>query len=99
MYILRCSDGTYYTGSARDLDSRLEKHRLGLGANYTRKRRPVELVYYEVFDSIDKAFKREKQIQGWRIDKKEALIRGDLKKLTGMAKSGPSTGSGTDCNE
>lgn len=94
-YILKCSDGSYYTGSTRDLEGRLEKHNDGRGANYTRKRRPVVLVYIEEFDQIDKAFNREKQIQGWRRDKKKALIKGDLNKLAKMSKSGPSTSSGT----
>lgn len=76
MYILRCADGTYYTGSTNDLQLRLKQHQLGLGANHTSKRLPVELVYTEEYDRIDTAFRREKQIQGWRRSKKEALIEG-----------------------
>lgn len=84
MYILICSDGSYYTGSTRDLDKRLEEHKSGLGCNHTRKFSPVELIYYEEFDRIDFAFDREKQIQGWSRKKKEALInsrKNDLKIL------------------
>lgn len=55
-YILECSDGSYYTGSTIDLDRRLIEHQNGLGANHTKKRLPVKLVYYEVFDRIDLAF-------------------------------------------
>ena len=52
MYILECSDGSYYTGSTNDLEKRLEQHQGGEGANHTRKRLPVELVYYEEFGRI-----------------------------------------------
>ncbi len=85
MYILECSDGSYYIGSTIDLDKRLKEHSDGRGANHTKKRLPVKLVYAEEYDRIDKAFYREKQIQGWRREKKEALIRGDLGKLNGLA--------------
>ena len=75
MYILECCDGSYYTGSTNDLEKRLEQHHNGEGANHTRKRLPVELVYYEEFGRIDEAFYREKQVQGWNRKKKEALIK------------------------
>src|SRR3954469_20798649 len=75
MYILKCADGSYYTGSTRDLEKRLLQHQNGEGANHTKKRLPVELVYYEEFQRIDEAFYREKQVQGWRREKKEALIK------------------------
>jgi putative endonuclease len=58
IYILECNDGSYYTGSTKDLERRLWQHQNGLGANHTAKRLPVELVYCEFFD-------REKQVQGW----------------------------------
>ena len=74
LYILLCSNGTYYTGSTTNLELRLEQHQAGQGANHTRKYLPVKLVYYEEFDRIDEAFYREKQIQGWSKEKKEALI-------------------------
>ena len=74
MYILECVDGTYYTGSTIDLERRLEQHQNGEGANYTQKRLPVKLVYFEEFGRIDDAFYREKQVQGWSRAKKEALI-------------------------
>jgi putative endonuclease len=74
MYILECADGTYYTGSTNNLEMRLQQHQNGEGANHTKKRLPVKLVYFEDFDRIDEAFYREKQVQGWRRKKKEALI-------------------------
>lgn len=75
MYILKCNDDSYYTGSTNNLELRLAQHQAGLGANHTRKRLPVELVYYEEFPRIDQAFYREKQIQRWNRKKKEALIK------------------------
>ena len=71
MYILRCYDGTYYTGSTIDLEKRIWEHSNGLGANYTRKRLPVKLIYCEEFARIEDAFCREKQVQGWSRKKKE----------------------------
>ena len=85
MYILLCSDGSYYTGSTIDLELRLDQHQAGEGANYTRKYQPVKLVYYEEFDRIDEAFYREKQIQGWSRKKKEALIENRYNELQKLA--------------
>ncbi|HOK14370.1 MAG TPA: GIY-YIG nuclease family protein [Candidatus Kapabacteria bacterium] len=86
VYILRCSDGTYYTGSTTNLERRLWQHQNGEGANYTKKRLPVKLVYYEEYQRIDQAFYREKQIQGWSKKKKEALIEGRFEDLPILAK-------------
>lgn len=76
IYILKCVDDTYYTGSTKDLERRIEQHQSGMGANYTQKRLPVILVYFEEYKWIDDAFHREKQIQNWSRKKKEALIKG-----------------------
>ena len=73
MYILLCSDGSYYTGSTIDLEQRLEQHQKGEGANHTKNRLPVQLLYYEIHSKLDAAFEREKQVQGWNRKKKEAL--------------------------
>ena len=81
VYILECSNGKYYTGSTIDLDKRLSEHHAGLGANFTRKYLPFKLVYVEIFERIDQAFKREKQIQGWSHKKKAALIASDMNSL------------------
>jgi len=80
MYILICSDGSYYTGSTIDLDRRIKQHQSGQGANHTKRRLPVELVYCEEYSRIAQAFYREKEVQGWSRKKKEALILG-LKQL------------------
>ncbi len=80
-YILLCNDGSYYTGSTNDLERRLKEHFTGEGSNHTKKHPPIRLLYYEEFDRIDDAFKREKQIQGWSRKKKEALINGKTEDL------------------
>jgi len=65
IYILECSNGSYYTGSTKDLELRICQHQNGEGAKYTKKKLPVKLVYFEEFQRIDEAFHREKQVQGW----------------------------------
>ena len=87
MYILRCSDGSYYTGSTRDSEGRLYEHQNGLGTVFTKKRLPIKLVYCEEFERIDDAFYREKQVQGWSRAKKEALIQGQYDLLPKLAKT------------
>jgi putative endonuclease len=87
MYILLCGDGSYYVGSTNDLELRLSQHQSGEGSNHTRKHLPVKLIYFEEFDRIDDAFYREKQIQGWRRSKKEALIKGDKNTLIELSKN------------
>lgn len=87
MYILKCSDGSYYTGSTVNLDVRLYEHQTGQGAKYTQKRLPVELVYCEEFERVDLAFEREKQVQGWSRAKKEALIANRYEILPELSKS------------
>ncbi|MCW3168814.1 GIY-YIG nuclease family protein [Chryseobacterium sp. 09-1422] len=85
MYILLCSDGSYYTGSTNNLELRLAQHQRGEGANNTKKRLPVKLLYFEEYDRIDLAFYREKQVQGWSRRKKEALINGTPELLPQLA--------------
>ena len=87
MYILKCADGSYYTGSTKDLERRLAQHQAGEGANHTKKHLPVKLVYFEEFQRIDEAFYREKQVQGWSRKKKEALINGDFDRLSHLARN------------
>jgi putative endonuclease len=87
MYILECYDGSFYTGSTKDLQSRLIQHQNGQGANHTRKRLPVKLVYTEAYPIVKFAFNREKQVQGWNRNKKLALIEGRLDDLPELAKA------------
>ena len=70
MYILKCCDDSYYTGSALDLEKRIWEHYNRLGANYTKIRRPVKLIYCEEYARVEDAFFREKQVQGWTRKKK-----------------------------
>ena len=84
-YILQCKDGSYYVGSTWDLERRLWEHQQGLGANHTRTRLPVVLVYCEECDRVDDAYRREKQLQGWSRRKKQALIAGDTNQLHVLA--------------
>ena len=86
MYILKCCDDSYYTGSTKNLELRFQQHQAGEGANHTKKRLPVELVYFKEFQRIDEAFYREKQVQGWSRKKKEALIEQNIEKLHELAK-------------
>ena len=106
MYILECSDGSYYTGSTNNLELRIQQHQNGEGANHTKKRLPIKLLYSEEFSRIDDAFYREKQVQGWSRNKKEALINGNYDLISKLSKnytqfldivtSAASTGSATE---
>jgi putative endonuclease len=86
VYILECADGSYYVGSTTHLEARVWQHNFGPGgAAYTRRRRPVRLVWAGEFATIAEAFAFEKQVQGWGRAKREALIRGDFHQLPGLA--------------
>ena len=74
-YILRCADGTLYTGWTNDLEKRLAAHNAGTAAKYTRPRRPVTLVYQEAFPTKEEAMRRERQIQRLTRAEKLALIQ------------------------
>ena len=74
VYIVRCADGTLYTGCARDPQEREKVHNSGRGARYTAGRRPVSLVYSETFESLGDALRRERELKRWTRRKKEALV-------------------------
>ena len=74
VYILRCKDGSYYTGHAKDVEKRFEMHKKGRGAKYTRIHEPEKLVYLEEFESRGDAMKRERQIKTLSHNKKQQLI-------------------------
>ncbi len=106
VYMLRCSDGSYYVGSTSDLEYRLEEHKTGFFGGYTSKRLPVELVWSQDFPSEHEAFMTERQIKGWSRAKKEALIRGDwdglheivkLERKTREARKRQSRAATNDC--
>ena len=74
-YIVQCSDNSYYTGWTNHLERRIMEHNEGKGAKYTKSRRPVVLVYYEVFQSKEDAMKREYAIKRMTRKEKEMLIK------------------------
>lgn len=73
-YIVRCRDGTLYTGWTNNIEKRMETHNSGKGAKYTKSRRPVRLVYYEEYDTKEEAMRREYAIKHMEKKEKEKLI-------------------------
>jgi putative endonuclease len=87
LYMLRCADGSYYIGTTRSgLETRITEHQAGAFDGYTARRRPVTLVFQQHFESIEDAVAAERQVKGWRREKKEALIRGDFAVLPSLAR-------------
>ncbi|WP_086478377.1 GIY-YIG nuclease family protein [Arenibacter amylolyticus] len=87
VYILRCSDLTFYTGITSNLSKRLLEHRSGAHIDsYTYSRRPLSLVYYAEFTDVNLAIETEKQIKNWSRAKKQALIDNEFDKLPNLAK-------------
>ena len=78
-YILKCKDNTLYTGWTNNLEKRIEAHNAGKGAKYTKARLPVELVYYEEFETKEAAMRREHAIKKMSRKEKEILIRDRVK--------------------
>lgn len=90
VYILRCRDGSYYTGlTKQNIEARVWEHNAGVYDGYTAKRLPVDLVFTETYDRIIDAIARERQIKGWSRRKKEALIALNYEALPGLSKRGP----------
>ena len=87
VYMLKCSDQSYYIGMTSDIEKRLDAHNSGRGSSWTAKRRPVQLVFKEQHETKSKALKREQQLKGWSRAKKEALINGDIDLLRTLSKS------------
>jgi putative endonuclease len=82
VYILLCSDQFYYTGITNDLERRMHEHHTGFNLKcYTYDRRPVELVFIEIFNSPQEAIEFEKKIKGWSRKKKQAIINNNWEKL------------------
>jgi len=93
MYILRCSDGSYYTGHTDDLEARLDVHVTGrIQSCYTCSRRPLNLVYSQEFATREEALAVERQVKGRGRRKKEAMIAGNWLEVSRLAKSGARTG-------
>tara|TARA_R110000868_G_scaffold14457_5_gene67363 strand:- start:15167 stop:15496 length:330 start_codon:yes stop_codon:yes gene_type:complete len=104
VYIVKCSDGSYYTGITNSIDRRLYEHNSGERPDsYTYTRRPVVLVWFEAFSDATQAIMIEKKIKGWSRRKKEALISEDWDKLvqysknyTEFGKNGDGSSTGSD---
>ena len=87
LYIIKCSDGSYYTGVTNNLEKRIIEHNLGINKeSYTFNRRPVELMWHEIFNNFNLAFEWETRIKKWSKKKKEALINNDYDALIKLSK-------------
>ena len=88
VYILQCADDSYYVGLTRqDLDARYQEHTSGHYGGYTSTRRPLKLMWSEQFGRLTDAIACERRLKGFRREKKEALIRGELSALPGLART------------
>jgi putative endonuclease len=88
VYILRCADGSYYTGHTDNLEKRIGEHTTGaITSCYTFQRRPLKLVFSQEFPTREEALASELQIKGWSRKKKEAMMRGDWAEVSRLAKS------------
>ncbi len=85
-YMLRCSDGKFYVGHTDNLELRIGQHQSGVLGGYTLRRRPVDLVWSENFQTRYEALSAERRIKGWSRAKKEALIRGDWALVSQLAR-------------
>ena len=86
VYLLRCADGSYYAGHTEELEGRLWQHQQGICCEWTRRRRPVELVWSDAAPTRYEALAFERRIKGWTRAKKEALIAGDWKRVNWLSR-------------
>lgn len=87
VYILQCSDHSYYVGHTDNLEKRISEHMQGTYPGYVASRLPAHLVFQETFTSRDEALAAERQIKNWSRAKKEALISGGWERMTGICRS------------
>ena len=87
VYILKCNDGSYYTGHTDNLEGRVAVHQEGRLGGYTKSRRPVTLIFSEQLGTRVEAVEMEQRIKGWSRKKKEATMRGDWKEVSRLAKN------------
>ena len=89
VYLLRCSDGSFYAGVTGNIDARLHQHRCGFDGprSYTHHRRPVTLVFATLYYDVNAAIAFEKQLKGWSRAKKEALVRTDFAEVRRLARN------------
>ncbi|TPG43328.1 GIY-YIG nuclease family protein [Sphingomonas koreensis] len=96
-YLLHCGDGSFYAGHTDNLESRIAQHASGKGSDYTARRQPISFAWAQDFPSRLEALEAERRIKGWSRAKKEALVAGDWRLLSQLARSRgarPSTSSG-----
>ncbi len=93
IYILKCSDKSYYVGSTSNLEQRINEHIYHKYSGYTSARLPIELVFQQEFSDIKDAIRAERQIKGWNRKKKEALVKNDFNLLHELAKCKNKTSS------
>jgi len=86
VYMLKCSDDSYYIGTTTNIEKRIAEHRAKLGGAYTSIRLPVEVVFFQPCASKDEATAAERQLKGWSRKKKEAFIKKDWEKLSTLSK-------------
>lgn len=86
VYILRCADGSYYTGHTDDLAKRLSEHQMAQVAGYTATRCPVTLIFSEEFSTREEALASELRIKGWSRKKNEAMMQGNWAEVSRLAK-------------
>ena len=86
VYILKCADGSYYTGHTDNLEKRISEHQAGITEGYTSTRLPIRLVFSQECPTRLEALASERQIKGWSRKKKEAMIRGDWAEVSRLAK-------------
>ena len=93
IYLLRCADGSYYTGHTDNLEKRIQEHHNGeIKSCYTFHRRPLQLLFSQDFPTRQEALASERQIKGWSRKKKEAMIQGNWKEVSRFARSPNSQG-------
>lgn len=85
VYILKCANGTYYTGSTIDIEKRLRQHQAGEGVNFTPNHLPFELVHHEELPTIGQAYRCEQQLQGWSQAKIKSLVDGEIDLLSTLS--------------
>ncbi|MEO8231174.1 MAG: GIY-YIG nuclease family protein [Ignavibacteriota bacterium] len=93
IYILKCSDESYYCGSTSNLEQRINEHIFHRYSGYTSARLPITPVFFQEFGDINDAIRAERQIKGWNRKKKEALIKGNFNLLHELAKCKNETSS------
>lgn len=86
VYILKCADGSYYTGHTDNLEKRIGEHQTGLCGGYTASRLPITLAWTQECTTREEALSAEMQIKGWSRKKKEAMMRGDWSSVSALAK-------------